>query len=139
MSQGQGGGPKPIVLTDEQIIQVEALGATLSMAQIADYFGVSWNAFQRIMERQPEVMKRYKIGKSNAIQDVAKGLIAQAREGNTTAAIFYLKTQAGWKETSIVENTGKDGGPIDIKTLNTLSDEELYRIATGSRKDTVAT
>jgi hypothetical protein len=26
--------------------------------------------------------------------------------------MFYLKTQAGWRETSVQEITGKDGQPI---------------------------
>lgn len=30
-----------------------------------------------------------------------------------TAAIFWLKCRAGWKETQVVEHTGKDGGPIE--------------------------
>lgn len=32
---------------------------------------------------------------------------------HVTAAIFWLKTRAGWKETSVVESTGKDGAPIE--------------------------
>jgi hypothetical protein len=32
--------------------------------------------------------------------------------GNITAMIFFLKTQAGWKETITQEHTGKDGQPI---------------------------
>ena len=35
-----------------------------------------------------------------------------AREGNVTAQIFWLKTQAGWKETNHVELTGKDGDKL---------------------------
>ena len=29
-----------------------------------------------------------------------------------TAMIFFLKTQAGWKETNVQEHTGADGKPI---------------------------
>lgn len=29
------------------------------------------------------------------------------------AAIFWLKTRAGWKETSVHEVSGRDGGPIE--------------------------
>ena len=34
------------------------------------------------------------------IAKVAGSLVKKALNGDTTSAIFYLKTQAGWKETS---------------------------------------
>jgi len=99
------GGRPPINLTDEQVAQIEALGSVLSIEQIADYFGISKTTFYAIMERQPEVNERYKKGKAKAIGSVAQGLLQQARDGNTTAAMFYLKTQAGWRETQNIDHT----------------------------------
>ncbi|GEP00506.1 hypothetical protein [Methylobacterium haplocladii] len=32
-----------------------------------------------------------------------------------TAAIFWMKTRGRWKETTVVENTGKDGGAIETQ------------------------
>ena len=112
MSQGQGGGRKQKTLTKEQIIEVGALSAVLSQEQIADYFEIARNTFLAIMDRQPEVSEQYKKGKARAIGKVAQGLIKQANNGNTTAAIFYLKTQAGWKETITQEVTGANGEAI---------------------------
>lgn len=103
------GGRPPIVLTDEQVAQTEALGAVLSVEQIADYFGIGKTTFYAIMERQPEVRERYKKGKAKAIGAVAQGLLQQARDGNTTAAMFYLKTQAGWRETQHLDHSSSDG------------------------------
>ena len=99
------GGRKPITMTDEQVSQIEALGSVLSIEQIADYFGICKATFYKIMERQPEVGIRYKKGKAKAIGSVAQGLLQQARDGNTTAAMFYLKTQAGWRETQQIDHT----------------------------------
>jgi hypothetical protein len=99
------GGRPAITLTEEQIAQTEALGAVLSIEQIADYFGIGKTTFYAIMERQPEVSERYKRGKAKAISAVAQGLLQQARDGNTTAAMFYLKTQAGWRETQNIDHT----------------------------------
>ncbi len=96
--QGEGGGRPAVVFDDEQIAQVKALASVLSKGQLADYFGVSENTFREIEKRQPEVSEAYKKGKGNAIASVGSNLINQARNGNVTAAIFYLKTQAGWKE-----------------------------------------
>ena len=39
-------------------------------------------------------------------------LYNKAVGGDTTAAIFWAKTQMGWKETTAHEHAGSDGGPI---------------------------
>lgn len=107
--QGDGGGRPRKKLSDEQLAQVEALGSVLSIEQIADYFGIAKNTFYAIMERQPDVSERYKKGKAKAIGSVAKGLLQKAQSGDTASAIFYLKTQAGWKETQKLDHTSSDG------------------------------
>ena len=33
------------------------------------------------------------------------------------AAMFWLKTRAGWRETSVTEHTGKDGGAIKTEDV----------------------
>jgi hypothetical protein len=43
---------------------------------------------------------------------VATALLNSALTGNVTAQIFWLKTQAGFKETSRLEHTGADGAAI---------------------------
>jgi hypothetical protein len=120
--KNKGGRPQKR-LTKAQVEEVETLSAVLSVEQIGAYFGLGKTTFYEIMKRQPEVFERYQRGKARAVGSVAKNLIMQAREGNTTAAIFYLKTQAGWKETTRQELTGADGGPI--KTEETDGKAEL--------------
>jgi len=97
--------PKARVLTDKELEQVEALASVLSSEQIADYFGLGRTTFYEIMDRQPDVSERYKRGRAKAIGSVAKGLLQKAQNGDNSAMIFYLKTQAGWKETQVNENT----------------------------------
>mgnify|MGYP005994034113 FL=1 len=53
-------------------------------------------------------------GRIDANAEVAKTLMQQIRKGNTLASIFYLKTRAGWKETSKHEITGDNGKPVKI-------------------------
>lgn len=53
---------------------------------------------------------------------VAQSLFNQATGSagakvNITAAIFWLKCRAGWREVEVVEHTGKDGAPIGAVTL----------------------
>ena len=96
--QGDGGGRPMIVFDEAQIAQVEALAAVMSKRQICDYLGVGETTFREIEGRQPEVSDALKKGKAKAIGSVGQSLIQQARNGNISAAIFYLKTQAGWRE-----------------------------------------
>lgn len=100
-NQGDGGGRPPFVFTDEQIVQIEQLAAVLSKKQISDFFGISDTTFRECEGRQPEVSDAYKKGKGKAIASVASNLVSQARNGNVSAAIFYLKTQAGWREDNL--------------------------------------
>jgi len=97
-NQGDGGGRPIVVFDTTQVAQVEALAAVLSKGQMADYFSISETTLREVESRQPEVFDAYKRGKAKAIGNVAKNLIGQAQAGNIAAAIFYLKTQAGWKE-----------------------------------------
>ena len=108
-------GRKPKTLTTEQMAQVEALAAYLSQDQIADYFGTTRTTFAAMIERDEEISVRYKKGKAKAIGAVAHGLLQRARNGDTTSAIFYLKTQAGWRETSNVDH--KVDGEIVTKIV----------------------
>ena len=75
-------------------------------------------------QRQPEVYERYKKGKAKAIQKMAGGLIEQAVSGNTAAAIFYLKTQAGWKDTTAAEETKQNDviQKVQIEVINKDAD-----------------
>ena len=92
-------GPKIKTLTVKQRTEVETLGAVLPVEQIAAYFGVGKTTFYAMMKREPDIFERYKRGKAKAIRDVANGLLQKALSGDTASAIFYLKTQAGWRET----------------------------------------
>jgi hypothetical protein len=103
--QGDGGGRTMIVFDEAQIAQVEALAAVMSKRQICDYMSVGETTFREIEGRQPEVSDAYKRGKAKAIGSIGQSLIQQAKNGNIAAAIFYLKTQAGWRETEQEQGT----------------------------------
>lgn len=97
-NQGDGGGRPAVELTPEQVIELKALAAVLNKSQVADYFGISENTLRAIEKRQPEVSEAYKKGRVNQIAGMGGNLIKLAKAGNVAANIFYLKTQAGWKE-----------------------------------------
>lgn len=91
-------GCVPKKLTDSQLNDVEKLAAVLTVDQLADFLSIGRTTFYRMMERQPDISVRYKNGKAKAITGVSKGLLQRALEGELAAQIFYLKTQAGWRE-----------------------------------------
>lgn len=127
-----------ITLSAEQVREVETLAALLNQDQIADYLGVARNTFRAICERDPEVDERYKRGKAKAIAHVANGLLQRARAGDTTSSIFYLKTQAGWRETSEMHHVAPQPKPHPTD-LSDMSDDELldYLEATKALIETV--
>ena len=115
-------GRKPKELTEEQTVQVEALAAYLSQDQIADYFGITRPTFAAMIDRDPEIALRYKRGKAKAIGTVAQGLLQKARAGDTTSAIFYLKTQAGWRETNHTLHGSDPENPLPGAITRTIVD-----------------
>jgi hypothetical protein len=112
-------------LTDDQRAQVEALAAYLSQEQIADYFGIGKTTWFAMLERDPNISERYKRGKAKAIGTVAQGLLQKARSGDTSCMTFYLKTQAGWRETNHVDHTSSDGSmtPTHIRLEAAMPDD----------------
>lgn len=116
----------PITLAPDQVLEVETLAALLNQDQIADYFGIARKTFQAIRNRDPEIDARYKRGKAKAIAHVANGLLQRARAGCTTSSIFYLKTQAGWRETTLV------GRAPEMREVSELSDAALEALILGA-------
>jgi hypothetical protein len=92
------------ILSETQRAEVETLAALLTAEQVADYFGIGRTTFFSMMNRDPDIAERYKRGKARVIGVIAQGLINKARAGDTASMIFFLKTQAGWRETTRIEH-----------------------------------
>jgi hypothetical protein len=69
-------------------------------------------------------------GKAKANSQVGRTLFQKATSGDTTAMIWWTKTQMKWSETQKVEHTGKDGGAITMAgvDLKGLNDTELAQM-----------
>ena len=52
------------------------------------------------------------MGKAKANGQIAKTLFSKATGGDTTALIWWTKTQLKWSETIKQEHTGADGEPL---------------------------
>jgi len=73
-------------------------GRGLTQKQVAAYFGISHSSLARHFNQNDELRMRFYKGKSKAIVEMSGNLFQQSQDGSTPATIFYLKTQAGWKE-----------------------------------------
>jgi hypothetical protein len=113
MEKDKGGRPK-FVFEQDQIANLEQLASYLTKGQLADYYGISENTFRAVEERQPEVFEAYKKGRAKQTVIMAQNLVQMAMAGNVTAAIFYLKTQSGWKE--------QEAEPQEIPQINIVVD-----------------
>lgn len=90
--------------------QVEALAANgLTMQQIADSLGISRTTLQMRKAENEQFEQAIKRGKAKGIAIVTNKLMEQIKSGNTTAIIFFLKSQAGWKESQQLDMTSSDG------------------------------
>jgi hypothetical protein len=56
-------------------------------------------------------------GKSKANAQVGKTLFSKVMAGDTTAAIWWSKTQMRWAETQKHEVTGADGAPLEFREI----------------------
>jgi DNA-binding CsgD family transcriptional regulator len=110
--QNSKGGRRPIVLTDEQITELETLAKDMTIEQIADYFSISESTFYELKNKVSGVSGAYKKGKATGIKEAAGLLWSKMRDGDTTSIIFYLKTQGGWSEKQQHEITNKGIPPI---------------------------
>ncbi len=114
------------VPTEQSRKTVEAMSAYgVPQQQIAAVIGIS----------KPTLEKHYRAeldtADAKAIAKVAESLFQKATGSHpqaVTAAIFWLKTRAGWKDTSRVEHTGANGGPIQNVDLSGATPEDLDRL-----------
>ena len=102
---------KPKIQID--LKQVESLAANgLTQEQIAAALGISESTLHKRKQENTEFTAAIKRGKAKGIALVTNKLMESIKGGNMTAMIFFLKTQAGWKETNVQEHTGANGQPI---------------------------
>lgn len=98
---------QPTMRTKSEVERLAGLGVPIRM--IAAFIGVADKTLSKHYEI--EINK----GRAIAGAKVAQCLFDQCMAGNTTALIFWAKTQLHWKETTVQET----------KAVSDLSDDEL--------------
>ena len=119
--RGQGRLYEP---TDTLRKQVEALASFgVPRAEIAKVAGICLNT---LMKHYGETLD---IAATKANSLVAQSLFNRAVKGDgaaaTSAAIFWLKVRAGWREKDVHEITGLNGGPFQMVDMSSLSNAQL--------------
>lgn len=93
---------KTIVATQVERIRHLA-GRGLSEEQIARSLGMSPSTFLARKKEDQSLDDVIGEGRASAVYDVANSLYENALSGNVTAAIFWLKNNAGWRDKNDVE------------------------------------
>ena len=91
------------------------------MARTLSAVGVTHEDIANKMQISADTLvKYYKTelddGRIDANATIAQSLFEQAKNGNTSAQMFWLKTRAGWKERQVNELVGANGEPIQVTT-----------------------
>jgi hypothetical protein len=100
----RGPGQPKWIPTPEIIKEVESYGSLgMTSEQIALCLGISVASLCNKQNEYVEFFEAIKRGKAKGIALVTSELIKNVKAKNVTAQIFYLKCQAKWKETQVLE------------------------------------
>ena len=95
--------------TDENKKLVKTLAAVgITFEDIATKLEISSDTLVKYYKKELDD------GRIDANASIGQTLFQQAKNGNTAAAIFWLKTRAQWKETNALEVSGADGGVVRV-------------------------
>jgi hypothetical protein len=108
-----GKGRPPHLKTEDTRIKVYTLSTVGTRHEdIASVLNISHDTLVKYYKEELDK------GRIEANASVAETLFKQAKEGNTTAMIFWLKSRAKWKESTQHEISGNpDGSPVEVKII----------------------
>ena len=79
--------------------------------------GTDQNLIAQIIGIDPKTLRKYyreelDLASAKATATVGGALFKKAKGGDTAAMIFWMKTRAGWKETTVVDNNHDISDPM---------------------------
>lgn len=96
----------PSAASRERVVISSGLG--IPNDQIAAILNISLTSLLKYYESD------IRLGRAKASAEIADSLFNKAKNGDTAALIWWTKAQMKWTETQRHENTGSDGGPVEI-------------------------
>ena len=104
VASGKKDGRPSFILTEDQKFLVTMMSSTgVPHERQAKALGVNSKTLRKYFKEELQV------GRDRAHAEIAGALYKRALDGNVPAQIFYLKTQAGWREAQRLELTGAEG------------------------------
>ena len=114
-------GRPPFIKKEEDSKLVEALTiAGVTQTLIAQIVKISEPTLRKNFRKELDTSK----ARANAV--ISQALFKKAKDGNVVAQIFWLKTQAGWKEKNALELTGKDGDKLFTEERQLIEIRKIF-------------
>ena len=114
-------GRPPYIKKEDDAKLVEALTiAGVTQTLIAQIVKISEPALRKNFRKELDTSK----ARANAV--ISQALFKKAKDGNVVAQIFWLKTQAGWKEKNALELTGKDGDKLFTEERQLIEIRKIF-------------
>jgi hypothetical protein len=106
--------------------QVEAMaGFGVPEADIAGVIGTDPKTLRK--HYRPELDHGHIKANVRVAENLYRKATGEGRE-SVIAAIFWLKTRAGWRETSVHEIFGHHGAPIEVEVIHSAREEIARRL-----------
>jgi len=109
--------------------------ATRQTVQLHTMVGTTQADIARVLDIDEKTLRKYyrdelDLAKAKANATIGGALFNQAKSGDTSAMIFWMKTQAGWREKADINHTSEDGSMTPKAGIDTskLSTEALAEI-----------
>ena len=132
MAEPRKPGRKPHMPTAEQRRSVKAMAAYgVPEPDISKVLGIGEKTLRKYYKE--ELSKAHIEANARVAENLYRIATSDRGKETVTAAIFWMKTRAGWRETVRLENSGPNGGPlqhdhrISPGSLDGISDDELVR------------
>lgn len=111
MVKNVGGRPPYVPTAGDRKQALELIGFGHRSEDVARVLGISKRTLEKYFRAE---LDEGHVRTNIAVQQTAYQMATSGQ--HVAMTIFWLKTRCGWKETTVVENTGKDGGPIQISS-----------------------
>jgi len=88
--------------------------ATRQTVQLHTMVGTTQADIARVLDIDEKTLRKYyrdelDLAKAKANATIGGALFNKAKTGDTSAMIFWMKTQAGWREKADINHTSEDG------------------------------
>ena len=118
MPARKGSGRKPFKPTDDErkmVSQMAAVGIPHEQIAAVTRDGIDADTLKKYFTKE---LREARI-KANA--KIGGALYNRAINGDTTAAIFWAKTQMGWRETQNLSVSDPDGNPLPVTRIELVA------------------